>query len=313
MLVTTVAQLAAIRLFTGLGLGAAIPACVSLAVECTTAKHREVMTVAVTSGLTIGATLAGALGGRLIAHFGWQSVFGIGGMLPLLLLPLLWLGVPTGESDAMVTTGRTSPAASVSSLLEGDLKRHTALLWSFSFLVFMPLYALTFWIPTLLLSFGFDSVSVSLGSAALSGGGFIASLLLVPATAWLGVRRVLIGISCAAVLVSVALSRLTLESMQVLAALGLLGGCLVAGAIGQTALAVSLYPAGLRTAGVGWSDAVGRTGSIVGPAAFGALLSIGKTPRDVLLALCAPLGLAVLVAIAAARLHDNRADVALER
>lgn len=74
-----------------------------------------------------------------------------------------------------------------------------------------------------------------------------------------------------------------------LLAVGTLGACLIiAGTLGQAALAVSLYGAQARTAGVGWSAALGRVGSIVGPALAGALPAAGHAPPDVLLTLAVP-------------------------
>ena len=52
------------------------------------------MTVAVTTGLAAGAMLSGLLGASLIQNFGWQAVFVVGGVLPLLLAPALWMWLP---------------------------------------------------------------------------------------------------------------------------------------------------------------------------------------------------------------------------
>jgi MFS transporter, AAHS family, 4-hydroxybenzoate transporter len=304
--VSSVMELALLRLITGVGLGAAIPACVSLAVDSADPRRREVVTVAVTSGLALGATLAGGLGGRMIEQQGWQSLFWLGGVMPALLLPALWFVLPLEDNTP---SSASKQGASASSLLSGPFRRNTLLLWGFSFCVFTGLYALTFWMPTLLLSFGFDRVSVPLGSAALGGGGFIGSLLLVPLTAWLGARRVLVCTTLAAALLIGVLSKATLAPGQVLLILGLLGGALVCGTIGQAALAVALYPAASRTAGVGFSSALGRFGSIVGPALGGALLSLDQSPRDVLINLCVPVVLgAVLIAIARIGINKEAQD-----
>jgi AAHS family 4-hydroxybenzoate transporter-like MFS transporter len=74
-----------------------------------------------------------------------------------------------------------------------------------------------------------------------------------------------------------------------------LGAGLVTGGVGQSALAVSLYPRSLRTTGVGWALALGRTGSIVGPAIGGLLLSFGWSARDIVLTAIFPASLAILV------------------
>ena len=71
-----------------------MPTGIAQAADYAPAKYRDAMTVAVTTGLTAGATLSGLLGASLIQNFGWQSVFVVGGVLPLLLAPALWLWLP---------------------------------------------------------------------------------------------------------------------------------------------------------------------------------------------------------------------------
>jgi MFS transporter, AAHS family, 4-hydroxybenzoate transporter len=160
------------------------------------------------------------------------------------------------------------------------------------------MYALTFWVPTLLASFGFTPEQAPLGSAAIGAGGFVSGLVLVPLTAWFGARRVLGVAMCAAVALIVTLSRAELSQSALLFVLGSLGGCLISGTLGQIVLAVAMYPASSRTAGVGWSAALGRAGSIIGPAVGGALISMGQSPREVLFTLCFPIAIAAVVAFA---------------
>lgn len=286
--VSSVGQLALMRFLTGIGLGAAIPACVSLAVAHGPQHRREATTVAVTSGLAVGATLGGLGGGQLIAQWGWPSIFWVGGVLPALLWPLLWRFLPTETEPPAPAPAGTRSAADVRVLFDGALRWRTTLLWTFSFLVFTATYAMSFWIPTVLLAFGFAPSEVPLGSAALGIGGVVAALLLVPLTAWCGIRPVLVVTTCLAVVVVLALARLDMAPRGALFAVAALGACLIAGTLGQAALAVSLYSAQARTSGVGWSAALGRMGSIFGPALGGALLAAGHAPRDVLLTLCIP-------------------------
>jgi MFS transporter, AAHS family, 4-hydroxybenzoate transporter len=74
-----------------------------------------------------------------------------------------------------------------------------------------------------------------------------------------------------------------------------IGGGLVNGIMGQTALAVSLYPAEIRATGVGWGHAIGRVGSFVGPAIGGALLALGWSAREIVLTAVLPAAGAILV------------------
>lgn len=302
--VGSVAALAWIRLLTGIGLGAAIPACISLAVEHASPRHREAMTVAVAAGLAMGATLGGVAGGPLIAHAGWPAVFWVGGLLPALLLPLLWRGLPVEAAPTTLPVSQGpagAPAATVGALFNGALKLPTLLLWGFSFMIFTATYAMSFWTPTLLLAFGFSPADAPRGAAALGAGGVLAALLLVPLTAWCGIRPVLVATTLGAVALVVLLSQWAVGPTTVLLCIGGLGACLISGTLGQAALAVSIYGAASRTTGVGWSAALGRMGSILGPALAGSLLAAGHAPREVLLTLALPTALAILGLLGLAR------------
>src|SRR5450830_1913906 len=195
----SVPVLAAIRLLSGIGLGAAIPAVVSLAVEGTAPERRESVTVGVTSGLSLGAALGGAIGGKLILSWGWGSVFLLGGIAPLLLLPALWAHLP---AEAPAPAGRATAgsaghphAARVNALFGAGLAPQTLLLWAFSFLIFTAVYALTFWVPSMLHRLGFDTSGVAFGSAAMGIGGVVAALALIPLSFRFHVRKILLACS----------------------------------------------------------------------------------------------------------------------
>lgn len=291
----SIGALTALRLITGIGLGAVLPAAVSLAVAQFDARRGEMVAVAVIAGLSLGAVTGGLSGGWLIGNFGWKSVFVLGGVLPLLLIPLLWFGLPV-DVDAGSAGARRSQGK-VAELLVGGLKFRTSLIWGFAFLVFVSTYALQLWVPTLLLSYGFSPRQAPQGLAAFGVGGLLGAVLLTLFSAVFRVFRVLPFLIAIAVLAIVAAAVLPLSGSAVLLAVGGMGLGLIAGCIGQAAMAVSLYEPALRTAGVGWAAAMGRIGSIVGPMAGGLLLASGQSARDTILWACAPALLAVVVVV----------------
>jgi len=77
------------------------------------------------------------------------------------------------------------------------------------------------------------------------------------------------------------------------ALLVLTGAGLGIGGVGQAAIAAMLYPAAARTTGVGWSSAMGRAGSILGPGIAGAFLHLQWPARSII-------ALAAVPAVAAA-------------
>jgi len=69
----------------------------------------------------------------------------------------------------------------------------------------------------------------------------------------------------------------------------LLAGVGVSGAqIGLNAVTAASYPTAIRATGIGWALGMGRVGSILGPAAGGALLAAGWTTQSLLMAAVVP-------------------------
>ena len=87
-------QMMLFRLLTGLGLGAAMPNVGTLVSEYAPERKRAFLITVVFCGFTFGAASGGVAASRLIPTFGWHAVLLMGGILPLLLLPLLLRYLP---------------------------------------------------------------------------------------------------------------------------------------------------------------------------------------------------------------------------
>jgi len=84
----------------------------------------------------------------------------------------------------------------------------------------------------------------------------------------------------------------------------------LASQIGLNGACGKLYPARMRTSGLGWAIGVGRVGSIIAPILGGYLLSIGILPTQIFLSACL---VALIAASATALLVLCRATAALVR
>lgn len=294
----SIATLSIVRLLTGFGLGVVLPIAVSLATANSPDRRREVVSVIVTLGLASGLTIGGFTGGTLIQSVGVTGVFWIGGILPLVLAAAMTWGLtePARADDASARQ-----ASRVARLFVADLRTATVLLWTFSFLVFVASYTLTSWVPTLLTEYGFSPAEAPLGLAYVSLGGILGGLVLIPLAARLGIARALILATTLCAVCMVIASRFELGIALLLLALGGAGMGVVAGQIGQLALAVSLYAPATRTTGVGWAAALGRVGSIVGPGIAGVLLAFSLPARDIMLLTAIPVLVAGLCAVAIRR------------
>src|SRR5208337_1741012 len=94
-------SLTALRFLTGAGLGGGIPLTIALASDHAPAGSQGKLVILMTSGVSIGNTVGGFLASWMVPHFGWAAIFVVGGLLPLLVLPPLWLKLP--ESPALAT------------------------------------------------------------------------------------------------------------------------------------------------------------------------------------------------------------------
>src|SRR6201747_2997018 len=94
VVIADVNTLLAIRFLTGLGLGGAMPNAIAMTSEFSPHRRRATMVMVMFCGFSIGAALGGLLAAALIPQFGWRSVFVVGGIAPLLLVPILALRLP---------------------------------------------------------------------------------------------------------------------------------------------------------------------------------------------------------------------------
>jgi AAHS family 4-hydroxybenzoate transporter-like MFS transporter len=290
-----------IRFLTGLGLGGAMPNTVALTAEFSPHRRRATMVMTMFCGFSAGAALGGLIAAAVIPAFGWRGVFVIGGVAPLLLVPVLVAALPesirfltlSGRPDALVAQRLRAvfPALSVPQdarftvsepKLEGLPVAHlfrenralaTLLLWVVFFCSLLVLYFLASWLPTVMSDLG---VSVSLGatiSSLLQFGGCAGALVLGRFIDRFSFRALTLMYLMAAVAVAL-IGQATHSLPVVAAAIFGAGFCIVGGQSASNALASGLYPTAVRSTGVGWALGIGRLGSILGPLFGAALLSL---------------------------------------
>jgi AAHS family 4-hydroxybenzoate transporter-like MFS transporter len=294
-----VTTLLIIRFLTGLGLGGAMPNAIALTSEFNPHRRRATMVMIMFCGFSVGAALGGLLAAGLIPRFGWRSVFIVGGVAPLVMVPILASRLPEsvrflalrGNATARVADllRRVNPRAAFASdatfvvrerRLTGLPVAHlfregrtavTLLLWVVFFMSLLNLYFLANWLPTVLNDLGASvSQAVVIGSMLQVGGvvGTFALGRLIDRFSF----RALALVYFAAVFAVGAIGQLGHSAVLVTMAIFAAGFCIVGGQIAANALAASLYPTSVRATGVGWALGIGRIGSIVGPVVVGVLL-----------------------------------------
>src|SRR3981081_1691587 len=113
--------LLAIRFLTGLGLGGAMPNAVAMTSEYSPHRRRATMVMIMFCGFSVGAALGGLLAAALIPQFGWRSVFIVGGVAPLLLVPILALRLPESVRFLALTGSANDRVAQLVRLINPTL------------------------------------------------------------------------------------------------------------------------------------------------------------------------------------------------
>lgn len=290
-----------LRFLTGLGLGGAMPNAITLTSEYCPEDRRSFLVTLMFCGFTIGSALGGIVASQIVADYGWHSVLIVGGVLPLLLAPVLWWALPEsvrylvmkgGDSQRIVAalhriapeadlanatfTGARKPHGSpVRQLFEGDLLRGTLLLWIAFFMSLLVVYLLSSWLPTLINSSGVTLKTASLITAMFQVGGTIGAVAIGRMMDKLNPHYVLgIAYASAGIFVFLIGHASTMPWLMVLAVFGA-GFCVSGGQVGANALSAAYYPTASRATGVSWANGVGRIGSVLGSMLGGFMLSLG--------------------------------------
>lgn len=297
--------LAALRFLGGLGMGGAIPPIAAITAESASSERRSSLVILMFIGFPLGAVVGGAITAVLMMKFGWPFVFLMGGSCALaaiapvlLVIPAITPAEATIKPDGQASEGLVGNMLGrfVGNLFAEGRFAATFALW-FGVLASMILSGfLVSFMPTILNLNGVAPDRAALGAVVINVGAIVGALLIS-----LIVRRGAPFVAVAVAFVAGAVMVFTLGRVIGAgnAAFGLLflvGACVVGGQLTFPAIASCLFPTGVRAAGVGWTLAIGRTGSIIGPVAGGILLaqnwSLGHLfLAAALLALLAALGI----------------------
>jgi MFS transporter, AAHS family, 4-hydroxybenzoate transporter len=112
-------QLLVIRFITGIGLGAAMPNAIALISEYSPKRHQAILVMVMFCGFSLGAAIGGLVAGLLLPRFGWPSVFVFGGIVPLLLVPLLFAALPESVRFLLLRDPRDPRVGSIVHHLAG--------------------------------------------------------------------------------------------------------------------------------------------------------------------------------------------------
>ncbi len=319
----SVPTLMTFRLLAGLGLGGATPCFIALTSEYAPARLRATIVTLMWSAFPLGGMIGGLLNSYLLTQMGWQAIFYIGGVVPLVIAVMLFFFLPElikflltrrSDTDAIrkIVARFKSPLVREDSnfvieekQLSGAPIRHlfsegrlpgTLLLWVPFFMGFGVLTVVTLWTPALLRLNGISPANTAFVIAFNGLGAFIGQstsgrLMERFGILWVLFPAFLLG-TAATIGLGYGASSVAMASLFI----GLVGLFMGLGTAGAIALSALIYPTPIRSTGVGWGMAMGRFGQIVGPLVAGTLLGAGWTADKIMIVIaCAGLIAAVFI------------------
>jgi AAHS family 4-hydroxybenzoate transporter-like MFS transporter len=314
-------MLTVLRFFTGVGIGGGFAGAASLTGDYAPHRLRATVIMATFTGAPLGGFLGGQIVALLLPLYGWPMIFIIGGVFPLVLVLALAIWLP--ESPRFLAArGNLAPRhAAVLQRLdiapasghEVDLARgnpilmlfgpgyalQTTLLWIIYFCSLLNLFLFAYWMPTVLNMIGMTPSQAVFASSLRDGGAILVVLYLGLAIDRIGPERTLalhyaVGAVFIATIALVALPYAALCVVSMLAGMTIIGS-----QTGLNGTCGKLYPARMRTSGLGWALGIGRLGAIIAPVMGGYLLARGLAPTQIFVVAC---GFALISAVATALL-----------
>ena len=303
------------RFLQGIGTGGEVPVASAYVNELSGAKKRGRFFLLYELLFLVGLTAAGAIGYLLVPRLGWQSMF-IVGMIPVLLvLPLRFF---LSESPRwLITRGRLSDAEQVIKKLEASAVKHgqplaqpkpvvpthgaaatamqqkpagswrelfsalygprTVLLWAMWFGAYMINNGLLTWLPTLYRTVFDMAIDQAIGFGfAMSGIALVASFICALTIDRVGRRRWYTGALLFAAVPLFALWLLGAKTPVMVFVLATPAfAALQTVTYSLYLYSGELYPTRLRSLGAGLGSAWLRAGSIAGPWVIGLIMTTG--------------------------------------
>lgn len=333
-------QLGILRFLTGMGLGGVLPNVIALTAETSPLGRRPMLTSIPMIGMSLGSGLPAVVAAWLVPKFGWQALFVVGGIVPVLVAVLIAIALPESllfltyhakdrsqlarrvkqlEPSLNVTSDtvfalRKQPTegrkrGSIRDLFSGDLRVTTPLLWVMFAGTLLSMHFINSWMSVMLDQAGLSEVQTAFTNGALHWGGTIAAIFTVFLLGRLGLYWVLsllaLGLAGVFTIATTGFaSTLLLTTAVCVAGFGIIG-C-------QGALNASsglIYPVSCRPTGAGAALGVGRIGSLSGPLVGGYFLAQHLQTQHMFYVPLVPLSLAALATLV---LISRRVDIRSE-
>jgi AAHS family 4-hydroxybenzoate transporter-like MFS transporter len=332
MAATSLTTLSVLRFLTGIGIGGMLPNTIALNAEYAPKRARATMIIIMFTGITFGGAVPGPVAQWLVPTYGWQVLFLIGGIMPIVigLAALLWmpeslkhLVVKTDKREAAIRIIRQmDPALKLApdtrfvvadekvyqqfrpqQLFQDGLRYITPLLWLCFICNLMSFYFLNTWLPTVLSAAHIPSAVLS--TSVFQIGGTLGGLSLSRPIDKAGLMPVCV-LFVISLLVAPFVGYATGSEVLLMCVIFVTGFTLLGLQFGLNATSAMIYPTSIRSNGSGWAFAVGRVGSASGPIIGGILIGMHLQIEHLYLVLLVPLATGTVASFILARLYYVR-------
>jgi AAHS family 4-hydroxybenzoate transporter-like MFS transporter len=328
------------RLLASLCMGAAAPVIATYLVDLLPARWTGRLGFMAYTAYAVGSTLCGLTARTFLPQHGWETIFLIGGLVPLLLLPLIFVFLPESprflirrrEADVTVprslrklgirledqpeSFAQSSDNAQRRVSLAALLRDHRNSFLGFStlaMLLYFSAIGLTSMGTIILTSAGLEieqAISALLYNnlAGLAGAAFAAVCIYRLGSKVLLLAILSTSVACLAALAVLSTTGQMPDASIVIALFALTGFGLSSGLMMLYPIAAQAFPAAVRASGTGAVTSIGRIGSIICSAVVAFVLGAFGTG-----AVFATLGLTVigcLIAVLYIRRHIPPASAA---
>jgi benzoate transport len=325
-------QLGVLRAVTGVGIGGMLASVGVITAEYSSTKWRSTSIALQATGYPIGATIGGTIAAVLLAAYGWRSVFVFGGLATAAMILVVMWRLP--ESVDFLIAKRPANAlrklntllrhmhrpeltqlpappvheavvarsGSFARLFAAGVFRSTVLIWICFFLLMFSFYFALSWTPKLLVSAGLSAQQGITGGVLMNVGGIVGGSVFGILAARMDLGWLTASSMFLTVLAMAAFGYFSSDlTLAFVTAFGI--GTFIFGSMaGLYSFAPIVYPAAIRTTGMGWAIGIGRFGAILAPITAGVLLDQGWSPPHLYYAFALPLIIAIVTVLA---LHKN--------
>jgi len=333
---TSLEELRILRFLAGLGIGGMMPNLIALNAEYAPRRVRATLIIVMFCGVTLGGAIPAAVAVYLVPSYGWQAIFFLGGVLPIIMAVLAYFFLPESlkylvvrnkraqaeklirrlSPSAAVTPstqfiigdeGKTSKSLSPHHLFMGGLALITPLLWLCFCMNLMGYYFLLGWMPTILRNTHvLTPDDAQFAGALVQIGGTVGALLLAQPMDKKGFAPVCVLFALAVPAV-VAIGYFAESSKSLVMIAAFVAGFAILGLqFGLNAASGMIYPTAIRANGSGWAFGIGRFGSIVGPILGGYLIAQQLSLQQLFAWWCIPSCIGLLSCLTLTKLYYTR-------